>query len=633
MEQSQEGNKGEIFKAKAADFMNLVKQKAPVYWKVSKTKVVETWRSGTKGKAICVGTVFAAFIVVCMMFGGGSKDRKIKESIAKSQSDVARIMEEAQAKADAMRKKADEETARLRAESDQREAEQKQQAEAQRLKDEELVRQRMENERRQEEARIKMVEEQKQLAVAEEKAAEEKQAEEYAADSDQRAREIMSGTELWGNRLEYAPEKKLSYNDFIKGFYTIEDAFIPRLGELLVKFHSGQVAYPAGLSQIFIKELGPRIDHLLYYCCRTGLSPSATSKEKVNYVKLLSMAQMEKALILTYALAFGQDSKDYLNDAENKFSVFSEVRKSLPAHKPADDAEERYAELPYPSRPVDLNAAATDVDCNTRECERYLSIFLPMKMKRSPKEKAEEAAIDDLAMKKVWRSVEISPLSIKSFCGLEFGETRIMAEKALGECVLHDFSPMKDDRMEGPDDERYRFYGKTAFHVYKLKKPFRKFTRAVLRFEYDGQHEVQPSKQEFEALRSIQLEADIAADVNYQSCLDELVKVKKLLEEKYKLDLGKGQPGEEYLGQSYWYGAGLSESGWIVLGIRSVTDGHDILKDGRKTMVLEVRYADSDSMIEIVDAYKKKILSQRAAEKESKKQKLNISDNAGADVL
>ena len=614
-------------KTKITNALRGVREKLPIYWNRARQKTIELWNSGPKGKGLCIGAAFGLLLISCWMFSGKSQDKKIAEEIAQSQADSERIMAEAQARSDAMRMKAEEELKKHELERAQRLAEQKKEEEAQRRKEAERLKQQAEAEQRQEEERLKAEIKRKKEAEEEEKAAEEKQAEEYAADADLRAREIMGGTELWGNRIEFAPEKKLSYADFTKGFYTIEDAFLPRFGELLIKFHAGQIAYPAGLSQILVNEIVPRIDHLLYYCCRTGLAPDATSKEKVNYVKLLALAQIEKSMVMAYALAFGQDSKDLLNQAENMFSTaFSTARKSLPAHEPMADAEKRYAALPYPPRPIDLNQAASDVDDNTRRYEQELFVFLPREKNDTPEQKAKTAEITAFSMKKEWSPVELdlATFPIKSFCGLKFGETRVMSERVLGEATLHSFGGNS------------RFYGKLEIHAYRLKKPFRTFTRAVLRFEHDGEHDINPVKQEFEALRSIQLEADIPGDVNYESCLEELAKVKKVLEEKYKLDLGKGQAGEEYQGsgKSFWYGVGLSKSGWLVLGVRSATDGNgNIRTDGRKTMVLEVRYADSDNMCDIVDAYRKKILAKREAEKESKKKKLNISENAGAEVL
>ena len=153
-----------------------------------------------------------------------------------------------------------------------------------------------------------------------------------------------------------------------------------------------------------------------------------------------------------------------------------------------------------------------------------------------------------------------------------------------------------------------------------------------------------------EGLRSVRLEADIPADVNYESCLDELAKVKKLLEEKYKLDMGKGQAGEEHIGKSYWYGVGLSETGRIVLGILPARKKYDLPStgdvsysdaekaqngetDGSMAMVLEIQYADRDEMMKMADDTRKALDAKRTAEAESKKKRLNVSENEGADIL
>ena len=638
MENSNE-NKVEVIRAKAKDFMEIVKQKAPIYWGVVRTKTISTWNSGTKGKAICIGVAVMVLLLGCLVLGGKPKNEKVAEAIAKSQVDTARIMAETQAKADGARKQLEEQEAKRIAERDQQIAEEKKLAEAQRHKEEERIRQRVENERRQEEERKKAQEEQRQNVAEEEKAAEEKQAEEYAADSDLRAREILSGVGLWGQSIYFQPEKKVSYEEFAKTFYTIEDAFIPKFGMILVKLHSGQGIFPAGVSQMIVKELVPRADHLLFYCCRTGLKADAPSKDKINYVKLLNMAQMEKNVLSAYALAFGQDSKQLLSEAERMFEVFTKVRKSLPPHEPAADAEERYATLPYPARPIDLNDAAAEVDHNAcafemeyyerrpkfadgTDCYPNKKLYWsPVKDGQSQKTLVGWTISHESEVTKKWLPIDIGNFPIKSFCGMEFGQTLAACEKNLGDVVWHDYND---------------FLG---LHAYRLKKPFRQFTRACLRFgfnegERDSNTGTTTRTAEFQGLRSIQLEADIPGDVNYESCLEELVKVKKLLEGKYKIDLGKGQVGESYLGQSYWYGVGLSETGWVVLGIRTATDGqNNRVKDGRKTMVLEVRYSNWETMRDLANASRENLDAKRAAEAESKKKKLNVSDDAGADVL
>jgi hypothetical protein len=220
---------------------------------------------------------------------------------------------------------------------------------------------------------------------------------------------------------------------------------------------------------------------------------------------------------------------------------------------------------------------------------------------------------------------------------LEFGQTLSVCETALGKAI-------------GPS---YYLYDNHScnFAAYHLKKPFRKFTRAFLKFGTESEkYEKTPEGRMVEGLRSVRLEADISADVNYESCLDELAKVKKLLEEKYKLNIGKGQVGEKHIGKSYWYGVGLSENGRIVLGILPTRKKYNLpskgnisyeeaekanygVTDGCMTMVLEIQYADRDKMEKLADNTRKALDAKRTAEAESKKKKLNISENEGADVL
>ena len=133
----------------------------------------------------------------------------------------------------------------------------------------------------------------------------------------------------------------MTYTEFAEVYYTIEDAFIPTFAEPLLKLQSGQPIYFAGYAEIFAKNLIPRADHLLFYCCRTGLSADASVQEWKNYVRLLTMAQIEKNMIRSYAFAFGQDSQEMLETANEQFKEFTALRKTLPPHKPQADAAKR----------------------------------------------------------------------------------------------------------------------------------------------------------------------------------------------------------------------------------------------------------------------------------------------------
>lgn len=628
-------------KEKALACYEYAHEKAPVYWQVFRTKTVEMWDCGAKGKAICIGTVVGVLLLGWIVFGGKSENKKISEAIAKSQADTARTMSEAQAKSDAIHRRIGEQEAKRAVETECRLAEEKKRRENLHHKDEECVRQQAEHERQQAED-MKRAESERLQQIAKEQSNEktDEGSGETVADLEMAARDAMSGIEIWGQIFKYAPEKKVTYTEFAEVYYTIEDAFIPTFAEPLLKLQSGQPIYFAGYAEIFAKNLIPRADHLLFYCCRTGLSADASVQEWKNYVRLLAMAQMEKVMIRSYALAFGQDSQEMLEAANEQFKEFTALRKTLPQHKPSSDAEmreKRYCALPYPARPIDLNDAAGDI---FNDCQSYFTClynFWPGEEEASQDEKDARTKRRLAFAQRKWVPIDVGSFPIKTFCGLEFGQTLSVCEKALGKAI-------------GPS---YYLYDNHSYNfaAYHLKKPFRKFTRAFLKFGTESEeYEKTPEGRMVEGLRSVRLEADISADVNYESCLDELAKVKKLLEEKYKLNIGKGQVGERHIGKSYWYGVGLSEKGRIVLGILPTRRKYDPPKtgnvsyedaekaqygvtDGSMTMVLEIQYTDGDEMKKMADNTRKAFDAKRAAEAESKKKKLNVSDNEGADVL
>ena len=194
MENAQE-SKVEVIKAETKDFIEIVKQKAPVYWGMARTKTINTWNNGTKGKVICIGVAAGVLLLACFVFGGKSKDAQVAEMLEKSKADVARNRAAAQAQAAEEMRIAKAKAAEADAEAERKKQEQKiKEEEARRRSAEESNRQRVENENRQREASIKteMARKEKEAkAAAEEKAAEEKREEELVADTDQRAGQLL----------------------------------------------------------------------------------------------------------------------------------------------------------------------------------------------------------------------------------------------------------------------------------------------------------------------------------------------------------------------------------------------------------------------------------------------------------
>lgn len=581
------------FNEKATAYMNLVKGKSLVYWETARIKTTDLWNRGTKGKLTCIGAVIGVLLLGYLIFGGESKTNK--KSVATTGEN--------------------DKTLHTQANTHHQPEPHKDSG------DEGIV--------TSENTKLQPVNQEDLHGKSEvERIGAQALAEIEAATGDAKeffniADGYLSAGAVWGQTLHYAPEKKVSYDEFAKGYYLIDDALAPKFATLLAT-----VRFPLGVSQSIMKDLMPRAEHLLYYCSRTGLSDKASQKERLHYLQMIYLARWLQLTMASYAWAYGQDSRQKLAEAGEMLTQYVKVKKLLPPHSIAKDAEERYAALPYPARPLDLQQASSKVDDNAQDFEKLYHKFWPEEKENDSKEeKAEHAKKKAALAERKWIPIDIVNFPIKTFCGLEFGQTLATCEKILGECIGPSY-----DAIYGP------YHGYMGLAVYNLKKPFRMFTRACLRFTSEKKTVTtadgfKDREQFFQALRSIQLEADISGEINYESCLEELSKVKKLLEEKFKLNLGEGQAGDDQHGKSYWYGVGLSETGWIVLGIRTATDGWDLRDDGRKTMVLEVRYANPEKMQEIVNDARKEFDTKHAKEAESKKEKLNLSDNVGADVL
>lgn len=557
-----------LAKEKGQAWYGCAREKASVYWRIARDKTVETWQGGAKGKAICIGAVVGALILGRLVFCG-------KSSAENGTAATAIPFDETEQAAS-------------------------------------------------EEWNIAQEQPRGNAAGAEAPSG-------VVVTLENAASEAMFPTEIWGRIFKYEPEKRVSYAEFAEVYYTIEDAFLPVFMEPLNKLQSGQPFSPKEYAKLFMQKLIPRIDHLLYHCCRTGLRADASEQERQNYVRLLVMAKLGKDMILSYASAFEQNSRNSLESANENLNAFLALRKALPkheAHGNPETREKRYAALPQPVRPIDLDAAARNIvgECRTFFRHFYESWPIPegdSERAREFQEKEQEKASRRLAAAQIKRvPIDVGSFPIKTFCGLEFGQTFAACEKALGDPI-------------GPlyyiyDNYPYSYH----YAAYQLKKPFRKFTRAFLYFGTEKMEYLEtPEKRFIEGLRAIRLEADIPADVNYESCLEELAKVKKMLEEKYKLNMGKGESEGEYYGRNFWYGAELPKYGQIVLGIFENKEGEYGMKDASMTMVLDITYASAYIMEMLANSTREKLEAKRAAEAESKKKKLNISDNEGADVL
>ena len=571
-----------LSKEKVAVYMNTIKEKSSIYCRTACTKTTELWNSGTKGKAICIGAAFCVLLIGWLVFRDSSKPESGNVEKTDDMETTLQTLANAHRQSELPQKASGDDAVPN--------ANATPQPYVQDVSNDES-----------EVAKVGA------MALAEIAAAVENE-KEFTRIADA----YISAGEVWGQTLHFTPENKVSYDEFVKGYYLIDDALTPKFAKLLTT-----VRFPLGISQGIMRDLMPRAEHLLYYCSKTGLSDNSNKKERLFHLQMIYLARLFQLTMAQYALAFGQDNREMLKEAEEMLAQCIRIKKLLPPHSTAKDAEEKYAALPYPPRPIDLIDAAKQVERDVNELEEFL-----YRVRSKGEDKIQGYMENE---KKNWLPVEIGNFRIKSFCGLTFGQTLADCEKLLGEPVFQWFN------------------GECGIHAFLMKKPFRKFTRACLVFgnESSENSKGKSHEKELQGLRSIRLEADIPGDVSYQSCLDELKKVKKLLEEKFKLDLGIGRAGDESDGPNYWYGIGLSDSGWIVLGIRCVKDhassSYDNsaknYTDGPKTLVLEIRCADREGMKKIASECREKLDAERAAQSESQKKALDVSDDLGADVL
>ena len=120
-------------------------------------------------------------------------------------------------------------------------------------------------------------------------------------------------------------------------------------------------------------------------------------------------------------------------------------------------------------------------------------------------------------------------------------------------------------------------------------------------------------------------EAEIAEDVTFESCQQELVKIKDIISKKYNVNLGKQEGNNN---NRSGYAAKLNGGGWIALLVEEKRNDKGYIM----SMAIKCTENFSDSNFFAFHAYEE-VEKKVKAEWESNRPRLNISKDEGADVL
>lgn len=454
------------------------------------------------------------------------------------------------------------------------------------------------------------------------------------------AKSIIGGITIWagpagdGIQSKWEPSRKVSLDDFVKGYYAIADAFMPHFLDLLNQIPNPLLAKPIQSGVL------PRADHLVAYCSETGILDSSNLKEKKLYVAYLRQARQIHEVVLQFMWAFGQDDKSQYNEAKQELKSFMTAQKELPPHEIDPAAAEKYVAPPIP---LDLQHALKELkgkyfyvdqhfrmDWRSADAYRHghaqwtLTQMYEEGIKRSNSDdfklnddnkslKSHEDQYRDRVRNKAFKGIPLRDgFQIDSVCGFKFCHPH------------HDNTGNIKLPLYCSLNSSYGIQG------YLLEKPFRMFKYAEVSYSYpegDGRGN-EELKAEFEALRYVRLDGLITSDINYESALEELAKVKAAIEAKYKIDLGKGNDSHDV------YGVGLPGGGWILLALYEPhLEVSTTIKDGTRVMSLEICYGNMEDVDKECSRCQGELQAQRAKEAESKKKKLNVSENADSDVL
>lgn len=455
------------------------------------------------------------------------------------------------------------------------------------------------------------------------------------------AKQIISGVVLLnggrqarlariGEDIAYDPEREVSYATFLKGYYSIEDAFLPAFLSLAAK-----VAPSRYFSKEIMDEYLPRANHLVKYCARTGIEATATVKEKKLYVEHLRLAKQITDVFVALSWTMGQDDVQGYNDAKKAFAEYLQIHKAVASHDVDPKASEKYVAPPLD---LDIDRAFEALTGKYGKVSWYFAIdwrasnpygdevktlaqmYADGIARSNPNDIKDTSAWKDRkemqyrarVKKGVFRGVPArKSFPVDSICGFKF------------------YRPHQDnqDNIECP--LYINMNGSLGCQGYFLKKPFRMFKYAEVAYAYcKGKGYDVELTEYFEALYYVRLDGVIPNDINYESALQELAKVKSIVGKRYKINTWKSNAARNA------YGVGLHGGGWILLALYDIPewDGRTV-KDGSRIISLEICCGDREDMTEACDLQKARLQARLKMEAEKKKKKLNISADDGVDVL
>lgn len=554
----------------------------------------------------CIGIVIVLWIGSCR---NGQQEQEVSNQINDVMKNANKMVQE-------VARQQTEEYARLLKEKDLRD-------EARRLL---IEKERMESERKRQEAaaqaerlhKEKIAAEkalrEKELAKREaqreaEKIRRDKEEQAYKLDISARGAEILHGINIWGEPLRYRAEKKVSFKEFVAKYYDIHNSVVLSLTNC-----SSVVARNADIVEksSTLTDLEKRVNHLLYYCSVKGIHLNSTPSEKILYLSHLRRAVLLKKIsrkIYSYVTirrleldtdgGWKESSKDA--DWRNICALIDSCMNFKYVINP-EESVTKCEPTRYPA--VHIPAEVTP--------DRYPDSFLNRIIRGeyySNRESSAESAAGEESNDKCWNRIPVDGLfPVKTICGLEFGQTRKEVERNLGSSIGHSFN------------------GCLGMHTYNLKKPFRFFTKAILRYGYPF------AKKNIQGLYEVNLVAEIPHGVGYDHCVKELLEVKKILEEKYNITLKEIEPeNDEYekrTEKGVWYGTGVFDGMDLILGYGGVelprgcvsiemypqilvewnnsTFSNDKKTTGKHIMVLKVLYMGEKYIEKVCDYFERK---------------------------
>ena len=427
------------------------KKKAVGIWTVCKEKIAETWKSGPKGKAICIGGV-TAFLLVVFLLGGGKKEEAkpdaselLAKQLAAAQAEMQRIQAETQAKIAAENAAREAEAAKRRTEEEARRAEKAAESEAnQKAFQENLAKQQEEMQRQYAEvlAQTQANEAERQRKLAER----DRQLAEAAARQKEIAAEAAARVQA--NREKAEAKRK-----------AMEDArnHVPAATGTL----DGSALSEKDFSQVFIGD-APDDEGTIYAHGRSEnirVYQSTSSGLLVGYEQGTSAyAEQVEDLMGSLGVSFDRvvwvDTKTRLNEENRPLRDGFYVRKGMHSYIGTDGGEHVLAQYIEITDPDDVKMLKAEQKRRAEE-------------KRMAEEEAAELANE--------RGAYELNLPLTSLCGFKLGAP---PSQVKGLLLYEDGSAVR--AMSYRSD----MFGNQP--KYRLAKPFRLFTHAEVSFADRG---------------------------------------------------------------------------------------------------------------------------------------------------